>query len=69
MEYKIIHSLLSSNEKFYLKIYEINTEKEQEHLRNIAEYILLKIFSDRYYFKNNSTRALIRELIVKKSIS
>ena len=27
----------------------------------------MKIFSDRYYLKNNSTRVLVRELIVKKS--
>jgi hypothetical protein len=35
-------------------------------MRNLLEILILHVFSDKQYFKNNAIRALIRELLVTK---
>ena len=52
------------NEPFKLNYYEMDADKEKDHLRNITEIFLLNTFPERSYFRNNAARYIIRELLV-----
>lgn len=55
------------NERFKLNYYEMDPGKECEHLRNLIELLILNVYNDKNYFKNNALRSLLREVMVNKS--
>ena len=58
-----------SGNKFRLNSFEIDPNKESDHLRNLIEVLLLHTFSDsKTYFKNDALRALIREILLNKGV-
>lgn len=54
----------SQKEKFKLNYYEMDADKERDHLRNIIEIFLFNTFPEKDYFRNNAVRYIIRELLV-----
>ncbi len=50
-----------------MNYYEMDQDKEKDHLRNIVEIFCLNTFTDRTYFRNNAARYIIREVLVNNS--
>jgi hypothetical protein len=58
----------SSQDAFKLNSYEISPESELQHLRNMLEFLMLKTYKEKNYFKNKAVRAMLREILLNKVI-
>ncbi len=58
---------LSLGEKFKLNAFEVDAQKEAEHLRKLVEIFVIVSFDEKAYIKNSAVRSFVKEVILNKS--
>jgi hypothetical protein len=53
---------------FQLNSYEMDSDIELDHLRNLIEIFLLSTFGDQSYFRNTALRTLFKEILLNKGL-
>ena len=50
-----------------MNTYEVEPQKELEHLRKLVETFIMVSFDEKSYLKNSALRSLVKEAILHKS--